>query len=53
MQRKKYLKAKLCDVNSNYIMKNGILIGCHHGMKIKELKYIVNIIKKYLRSFSN
>ena len=53
MQRKKYLKAKLCDVNSNYIMKNGILIGCHHGMKIKELKYIVNIIKKYIRSFSN
>ena len=53
MQRKKYLKAKLCDVNSNYIMKNGILIGCHHGMKIKELKYVVNIIKKYIRSCSN
>ena len=42
MQHKKYVKVKSCDINSNYIMKNGILVGCHHGMKIKDLKYMIN-----------
>ena len=25
---------------SNHVMKNGILIGCHHGMGIKEINFI-------------
>ena len=38
--------------NSDYIMKNGILIGCHQGLSLKNIIYIhkqINIfIKKYL-----
>ena len=30
--------------NSDYIMRNGLLIGCHHGLLIKEIKYIHKII---------
>ncbi len=36
--------------NSDYIMKNGILIGCHQGLGNKELSYIHSIIKKFLYS---
>tara|TARA_Y100000591_G_C21815283_1_gene690348 strand:- start:111 stop:1307 length:1197 start_codon:yes stop_codon:yes gene_type:complete len=35
---------------SDYIMKNGILIGCHQGLKMKEIKYIHNTILKFLSS---
>ena len=53
MQHKKYVKVKSCDINSNYIMKNGILVGCHHGLKIKDLKYMINTFKKFVRSYTN
>jgi len=29
-------------------MRNGILIGCHHGLKIKELKYICSAFEDFL-----
>tara|TARA_Y100001970_G_scaffold285811_1_gene406503 strand:+ start:1124 stop:2311 length:1188 start_codon:yes stop_codon:yes gene_type:complete len=36
--------------NSDYIMRNGILIGCHQGLNFKNIKYIhskiLNLIKK-------
>ena len=48
MKKKKYIKIQGCDVISNYIMKNGILIGCHHGMKDKELKYVCSKIDQFL-----
>lgn len=38
--------------NSDYIMKNGILIGCHQGLSIKNIKYIhkhINIFLKHLK----
>ena len=35
--------------NSDYIMKNGLLIGCHHGLKDKDIFYIHKIIKKFLK----
>ena len=39
--------------NSDYIMKNGILIGCHQGLSLKNIIYIhkqINIfLKKYLK----
>ena len=34
--------------NSDYIMKNGILIGCHHGLVLNEINYIHNQIKNFL-----
>ena len=30
--------------NSDYIMKNGLLIGCHQGLKEVDIKYIHNSI---------
>ena len=35
--------------NSDYIMKNGILIGCHQGLKKKEIQYIHTTIVKFLK----
>ena len=29
------------------VMKNGILLGCHHGLTSKELKYICSTFKKF------
>ncbi len=34
--------------NSDYIMKHGILIGCHQGMSIKDVKYIHDKISKFI-----
>ncbi len=53
MKRRKYKKVKNAEINSNNIMKNGILIGCHHGLKNKDLEYIkknfLNFITKITR----
>jgi CDP-6-deoxy-D-xylo-4-hexulose-3-dehydrase len=40
MKKKKYLKHNKSEIVSNDIMKNGILIGCHHGLTKKNLEYI-------------
>jgi len=34
--------------NSDYIMKNGLLIGCHQGLGKKEIDYIHKIILKFI-----
>ena len=36
--------------NSDYIMKNGILIGCHQGLSVKNIKYIHNIIYEFKKN---
>ena len=50
MKNKYYRKHKKSGIVSDEIMKNGILIGCHHGLKFNELKYICNKFKKYFES---
>jgi len=45
MKKRKYKKVKNAETNSNFVMKNGILIGCHHGLVSKDLNYIK---KKFL-----
>ena len=35
---------------SDYIMKNGLLIGCHQGLNNKNLNYIHDKIKFFLES---
>jgi CDP-4-dehydro-6-deoxyglucose reductase, E1 len=35
--------------SADYIMKNGILIGCHQGLKKKEIQYIHTTIVKFLK----
>lgn len=34
--------------SSDYIMKNGLLIGCHQGLSNKDISYIHSIILKFL-----
>ena len=45
MKKRYYKKVKNSEINSNEVMKNGILIGCHHGLNNKDLNYIK---KKFL-----
>ena len=33
--------------NSDIIMKNGFLLGAHHGMTISDVDYVCDKIKKY------
>ena len=35
--------------NSDYIMKNGLLIGCHQGLNENQISKIKNVIKKFLK----
>ncbi len=53
MKKRKYKKVKNAEINSNNVMKNGILIGCHHGLKNKDLEYskkkFLNFIRKIPR----
>ena len=51
MKNKKYKKVSLCAINSDNIMKNGILLGCHQGMIKNDLNYICKVFKKNWRSF--
>ena len=50
MKNKYYKRHKKSNIVSNDVMKNGVLIGCHHGLRLKELKYMCNIIAKYLKA---
>ena len=49
MKRRYYKKVKDAEINSNDIMKHGMLIGCHHGLKSKDLNYIKNNFMKFIR----
>ena len=37
--------------NSDYIMKNGLLIGCHQGLKEVDIKYIHNCVTKFINTY--
>ena len=49
MKNKKFKKVNQCSVNSDNIMKNGILIGCHQGLNDKEITYIFKSINNFLK----
>ena len=51
MKKKKYKKVKNCSLNSNNIMKNGILIGCHQGLREVEISYMFKNINISLRKY--
>ena len=48
MKNKYYKKHPQCDKIANDVMKNGILLGCHQGMKKGELDYICKTFKKII-----
>lgn len=35
--------------NADQIMKDGILIGCHHGMTLEDVDYVCNKIKEFVQ----
>ncbi len=48
MKNRYYKKHPQCDKIANDVMKNGILLGCHQGMKKGELDYICKTFKKII-----
>ena len=48
MKKKFYKKVKNAEVNSNNIMRNGILIGCHHGLKNIDVDFIIKHLKVFI-----
>ena len=52
MKKRKYKKVKNAEINSNNVMKNGILIGCHHGLKNKDLKYVKKNFLNFIKNIS-
>ena len=51
MKKRFYKKVKNAEINSNNIMRNGILIGCHHGLNQKNLDYIKKNISVFLKDY--
>ena len=49
MKNKKYFKHKKSAINSNYVMNNGILIGCHHGLSNQNLNHICKIFNLFFK----
>ena len=52
MKNKFYKKHRSAHRVSDDVMKNGILIGCHHGLKTKDLKYITKIFSELLNKYT-
>ena len=49
MKNRYHKKHPKCNEVANDVMKNGILLGCHQGMKKPDLDYICNTFKKFLK----
>ena len=49
MKNRKYKKHPQCDAIADDVMKNGILLGCHQGMKKNELDYICQTFIKFFK----
>ena len=49
MNNLKYKSKKDSATISNKVMKNGILLGCHHGMNVQDLDYISKTFIKFLK----
>jgi CDP-6-deoxy-D-xylo-4-hexulose-3-dehydrase len=48
MKNKKYKYSKNCNTVADDVMKNGILLGCHHGMTISDVNYICKVFNKFI-----
>ena len=51
MKSRIHKKIRNAGVNSDNVMRNGILIGCHHGLKTKDLMYIKSKFNKFLQNY--
>ncbi|OUV61582.1 MAG: NarL family transcriptional regulator [Candidatus Pelagibacter sp. TMED128] len=52
MKKRVYKKVKNAEINSNKVMSNGILIGCHHGLNDKDLRYIKKVFVQFISKIS-
>ncbi len=50
MKSRKFKVDKSRGKNSDRIMRNGILLGCHHGLEKKDLVYMIKTIQKFFLS---
>ena len=48
MKNKIYKFSKNCNEVADDVMKNGILLGCHHGMSINDVNYICKVFIKLI-----
>jgi CDP-6-deoxy-D-xylo-4-hexulose-3-dehydrase len=48
-----YKKHRSAEFNANKIMRNGILLGCHHGLRKDHLEYMILKINNFLRKFTD
>ena len=53
MKNRIYKKHPKCDKIADDVMKNGILLGCHQGMSLKDLNYICKTFKKFIGNEDN
>ena len=37
---------------SDYVMKNGMLIACHHGLDNNMLQHIFNVFEKFVKTIN-
>ena len=51
MKSKIYKKYKDATVNSDNVMKNGLLIGCHHGLTNKDINYMLSKFDRFFVKF--
>ena len=49
MKNKKFKYHKKTSKISNDVIANGMLLGCHQGIKIRKLDYICYIFKKFIK----
>ncbi|MDA9658362.1 aminotransferase class I/II-fold pyridoxal phosphate-dependent enzyme [Candidatus Pelagibacter sp.] len=53
MKSKVYKKCKDATINSDNVMKNGLLIGCHHGLKDNDIKYMLSMFDRFFVKFKS
>ena len=53
MENKKFKRSNKKFLNSDNVMKNGILIGCHHGLTSKEINYMMKNFNIFSLSSKN
>jgi CDP-4-dehydro-6-deoxyglucose reductase, E1 len=49
MKKRFYKKCKNSYNNSDFIMKNGMLIGCHHGLSFKDIDYMLSKFDNFFK----
>ncbi len=48
MNKKTFKKHRNAEPIADDVMKNGILLGCHHGLKLQDLNYMCKTFKKFI-----